>query len=121
MGAINTEVVDTGEKRDVRGRRVKPRAQRLELIEAYRASGLTMAEFARRETLNYSTLAGWVSKAGKAPDTAGPIKFAEVQLPALRTATVKGTNELEVRLPDGTVLRGGRVTDLVSLARALRS
>jgi hypothetical protein len=30
-------------------------------------------------------------------------------------------NALEVRLPDGTVLRGGRVADLVSLVRALRS
>jgi transposase-like protein len=98
-----------------------PRAERLELIRAYRASGQTMAEFARREALNYSTFAGWVIKAGKAPGTAVPIKFAEVQLPALRTAATKAPNELEVRLPDGTVLRGGRVADLVSLVRALRS
>ena len=121
MGAITAEVVDTGEKRDARGHRVMARAQRLALIEAYRTSGQTMAEFARREAINYSTFAGWVIKAGKVPSAAVPIKFAEVQLPALRTAAMKATNELEVRLPDGTVLRGGRVADLVALVRALRT
>jgi hypothetical protein len=49
MGAITAEVVDTGEKRDGRGRRVLPRSQRLALIEAFRASGMSMAAFARRE------------------------------------------------------------------------
>lgn len=120
MGAITTEVVETGETRDARGRRSVPRTRRMALIEAYRASGQTMAEFARREAINYSTFAGWVLKAGQVPSAAGPIKFAEVQLPALRPAAVKATNELEVRLPDGTVLRGGRVAELVALARALR-
>ena len=34
------------------------RARRLELIDAYRASGLTMAEFTRRDSLNYTTFVG---------------------------------------------------------------
>ncbi len=97
-----------------------PRAQRLALIEAYRASGLTMAEFARREVINYTTLAGWMAKAGKAPAEKSAIQFAEVQLP-MRATPARPTSELEVRLADGTVLRGGRVADLVSLVRALRS
>jgi len=121
MGAITAEIVDTGEKRDGRGRRVVPRARRLGIIEAYRASGLTMAGFARREGFNYTTFAGWIAKAGKAPATRVPIKFAEVQLPAMRRAVPEPGQQLEVQLPDGTVLRGGRVPDLVALVRALRS
>jgi hypothetical protein len=121
MGAIAAEIVDTGEKRDGRGRRVVARAQRLGLIEAYQASGLTMAGFARREGLNYTTFAGWIAKAGKSPAMRAPIKFAEVRLPTIRQGVPEPGNALEVRLPDGTVLRGGRVADLVSLVRALRS
>ena len=119
MGAITAEIVDTGDKHDTRGRRVVPRPQRLAMVEAYRASGLPMAQFARREGITYSTFAGWVAKAGKAAPAKTAIKFAEVQLP-----TVGRTNlgpALEVQLPDGTVLRGGRVADVVALVRALRA
>jgi hypothetical protein len=45
--------VDTGEKRDRRARRVIPRAQRLALIDAYRARGMSMAAFARRAGIHY--------------------------------------------------------------------
>lgn len=120
MGAITTEVVDTGEMRDGRGRRTIPRARRLALIEAYRASGLSMAAFARRERLNYTTFAGWLQRNGPVP-AGGPIRFAEVEMPALATSTAKGGPGLEVRLVDGTVLRGGRVGDLIALVRGLRS
>ena len=120
MGAITAEVVDTGEKRDGRGRRMMPRAQRLALIETYRASGRTMAEFARREGVNYTTLAGWIAKAGKAPAVPSAIQFAEVRLPPRATPT-RPTDELEVRLADGTMLRGRRVVDLVALVKGLRS
>ena len=117
MGAITAELVDTGEKRDKRGHRVLPGAERARLLAVYQGSGLTMAEFARRETLNYNTFAGWVAKAGRPGAPTRPIKFAQVQLPA---AAVR-TSEVEVRLPDGTMLRGGRVADLAALIRALRS
>jgi hypothetical protein len=118
MGAITAEVVDTGEKRDGRGRRVLPRSQRLALIEAFRASGMSMAAFARRERINYTTFAGWMHRAGSmAPSSA--IRFAEV--PTIPAPSAKNGNELEVRLPDGTLLRGGRVADLIALVRALRS
>jgi hypothetical protein len=62
MGAITTELVEDGEKRDNRGRRRAPAARRAELVKAYEDSGLTMAAFARREGLNYTTLAHWVMK-----------------------------------------------------------
>ena len=120
MGAITAEVVDVGEKRDKRGHRILPKAERAKLLAAYHGSGLTMVEFARRESLNYNTLAGWVAKAGRSSVPGGPIKFAQVQLPTAAAAP-RGSSEVEVRLPDGTMLRGGRVADLAALIRALRS
>ncbi len=120
MGAITAEVVDTGEKRDARGRRVTPGERRLQVVQAFRVSGLTMAAFARRERLNYATFAGWVAKAQRTTVAKRPIEFAELRMP-FAPAGATPTEQLEVRLPDGTVLRGGRVADLVALVRALRS
>jgi transposase-like protein len=119
MGVITTELVDTGEKRDTRGRRVTPAERRLQMVAAYRASGVTMAAFARRERINYATFAGWVAKATSPNSAKAPIKFAEVALP--NTARAAALDPLEVRLADGTVLRGSRVSDLVALVRALRA
>jgi transposase-like protein len=120
MGAITAEVVDTGEKRDARGRRVTPADRRQQMVQAYRASGATMAAFARRERINYATFAGWVAKAGRTAIAKRPIQFAEVRLP-FPAAGAATDDRLEVRLPDGTVLRGARVTDVVALVRALRA
>lgn len=120
MGVITAEVVDTGERRDGRGRRVIPQGQRLALIEAYRASGMSMAAFARRERINYTTFAGWMQRAAPVP-ASSPIRFAEVKVPTMPASAATTGDELEVRLADGTVLRGGRVADLIALVRALRS
>lgn len=112
-----TELIDTGERRDTLGRVVMPKERRAELVRAWRASGLTQAAFAKREGVRYSTFAHWVQQATKkGPTVRSPrVKFAEVALPpALAPA-------LEVRLPDGTLLRGGNVADLAKLVQALRS
>lgn len=122
MGAITAEVVDVGEKRDARGRRVLPAAERRKLIEGYQASGLTMAQYARREGINYSTMAGWMHRERpRAAESKGAIAFARVQMPMVVPRPQPKSNDLEVRLPDGTLLRGGRVADLVALVKALRS
>ena len=120
MGAITTEVVDTGEKRDTRGRRVTPVERRTQMVAAYRASGLTMAAFARRERVNYATFAGWVAKGQRTAAARRPMEFAELRMPLAAPSAASGEH-LEVRLPDGTVLRGARVADVVALVRALRS
>lgn len=120
MGAITAELVDTGEKRDARGRRVTAAERRREMVEAYRASGTTMAAFARRERIKYATFAGWVAKAGEKPAAKGPIHFAELRTP-FRLPGAAAEARLEVRLPDGTVLRGAHVAEVVLLAKALRS
>lgn len=121
MGAITAELMEGEEKRDARGRRVTLGSRRSELVEAYRVSGLTMAAFARREGIKYSTFAHWVLKAQKETIAKPAIKFAELQLPLASASAESLPNRLEVRLPDGTVLCGHRVGDVVALVRALRS
>jgi|JI10StandDraft_1071094.scaffolds.fasta_scaffold66262_3 transposase-like protein len=125
-----TELVETGEKRDRLGRKITPVARRAELVAAWRESGLTQAEFARREGITYSSFAAWVqaerrvaeggSRAAK-PAIRPPqrVNFTEVRLPA--TAGSAPSLGLEVRLPDGTVLRGGSGAELAKLVRALRA
>jgi len=121
MGAITAELVETGEKRDARGRRVTPQARRREWVQAYRESGLTMAAFARQERINYATFAGWVAKAGKAVPPKSALRFAEVQLPFVSPGPAAVSAALEVRLPDGTSVRGSSVAEVAALVRALRS
>lgn len=112
-----TELIDTGERRDTLGRVVMPKERRQELVIAWRASGLTQAAFAKGEGVRYSTFAHWVQQAKKkVPVARSPqVKFAEVALPSTLAPA------LEVRLPDGTLLRGGNAADLAKLVHALRS
>lgn len=116
MGAITAELVETGERRGSGGRRVMPAERRAALLEEYGRSGLTMMEFARREGIKYPTFAGWVHKAGPRARTKPAIKFAEVRMTA-----PAGPEALEVRLPDGAVVRGGKVAEIIAVVRALRA
>lgn len=117
MGTITTELVETGEKRDARGRRRTPAQRRSDLVREFAATGLTMAAFARRENVKYATFAGWVSKAQQSTGGKNAIKFTEVRVPPVMASKEA---PLEIRLPDGTVVRGGKVAELVALLRALR-
>jgi hypothetical protein len=78
-----------------------------------------MAAFARREGVKYPTFAAWVAKGQpQLVKAKPPIQFAEMRLPL---AASEPGHAMEVRLPDGTVLRGSRVSDVLALVRALRS
>ena len=116
MESTVPEVVDTGARRDTIGRVVTPKARRDELLQAYRVSGLTQAEFARREGVKYTTFAHWLQAYTKSAAAKGPLEFTEVRLPGSAMPSV-----LEVRLPDGTVLRGSSAGELAALIRALRA
>ena len=119
MGAIVAEVVETGEKRDGRGRRINSAERKAELLRAFRASGLTMAAFTRREKVNYSTFAGWVLRSqGRGGRRRKAVRFAEVRLAAPWTTPAAA---LEVRLVDGTTVRGSAAAEVAALVRALRS
>jgi transposase-like protein len=119
MGANNTELIETGDKRDGRGHTLRVETERADYVRAYQRSGLTMAAFARQEGLKYSTFAGWVLRQAKPAPQSTPVRFAEVGLPtpALRVPAAG----LEVCLVDGTVLRGTNVPELAALVRAVRS
>lgn len=110
MATNPTELIDTGERRDARGRLVTPATRRHELVEAYKRSGLSQAAFARREGLRYSTFAHWVQQGTERP----ALTFAQVQLPP------SAAPALEVRFADGTILRGERAADVAILVKALR-
>ena len=118
MVTTTTELIETGEKRDRRGRRISQAERRAEAVSAWRASGQTMASFARREGLAYSTFAGWVLKAARKRPISKRPRFAEVPLGSVLAAAPAGL--LEVRLPDGTMVRGASATELAALVRALR-
>ncbi|HMJ13100.1 MAG TPA: hypothetical protein VK524_16880 [Polyangiaceae bacterium] len=80
-----------------------------------------MAAFARREGIKYATFAHWVLKAQKDAVSKNPITFAQLRLPLAAPAAERPDDRLEVRLPDGTMVRGHRALDLIALVRALRS
>lgn len=123
---VSTEVVDHGERRDGIGRVRVPLGRQRELLAAFRQSGLTRRKFARQEGVRYTTFCTWVQREGQG-ETEAParpveprrkierIRFAEVAVPAGVRAG------LEVRLPDGTTVRGERLEELAALVRALRS
>lgn len=119
---VTTELVHHGERRDRAGRQHVPRERREQLLAAFRESGLTRRAFARREGIRYTTFCNWTQRAAKrglAAPAALPVRFAEVALPAGLSAS--GGSGLEVRLADGTTVRGGSVEELAALVRALRS
>jgi transposase-like protein len=124
--AATMELVETGEKRDRVGRKITPAARREELVRAWQRSGLTQAEFARREGVRYPTFASWVQQAratsgARKPATA-KARFAEACLPAqVQWPTSVAALTLEVRLTDGTVVRGASASEVVTLVRALRA
>jgi hypothetical protein len=120
MAVTETQLIETGEKRDGRGRKIRPADHRSEYVRTYHSSGLRMAAFARREGLKYSTFAGWVLKCvARGHSRVAPVRFAEVRLPL--PAASGPAPGLEVRLVDGTVARGTNAGELAVLVRALRS
>jgi len=81
-----------------------------------------MAAFARREGIKYATFAGWMAKVQTGATAEPSIRFAEMRLP-LEAAARNAQSEfaLEVRLPDGTTVRGRVVAEVVAMVRTLRS
>ena len=97
-----------------------PRERREQLLAQFQESGLTRRAFARREGIRYTTFCNWTQQAAKrglAAPSAPAMRFAEVALPG----NVGGGGGIEVRLADGTTVRGGRVEEVAALVRALRN
>ena len=111
METIATELVETGAKRDGRGRRLARRLEREAVIAAYERSDLTQREFAQREGIKFFTFTGWL-KRHRAADP-GP---AFMQVKMARRAAGAG---LEVALPNGVVVRGDEVEQIAVLVQRL--
>lgn len=80
---------------------------------------MTMAAFARPEGINYTTLSGWVMRSQQTAPTKA-IKFTEARLPLAASAAEPG-DHLEVRLPDGPIVRGRGAAEVAALVKALRA
>lgn len=113
MESITAELVNTGEKRDSRGRRLARAEHRAALIAAYEASGLTQREFAEREGLKFYSFTGWLKRHRNNREKTA---FAEVS-----SAVGRASGPLEVVMPNGIVIRGGEVEQLVALVQRLQS
>jgi transposase-like protein len=112
MMTITTELVETGAKRDGRGRRIATTEERDALVAQYRESGLTQKAFAEREGIKFSTFTAWVQGRRHAGKPGRKVRFA--QLPMMATAG------LAVQLPDGVIVRGTSASEVAELVRALR-
>lgn len=123
METESIEVWDEGQKRDGRGRQIFNQAERDRLIDRYQESGLTQRAFAEREGINYTTFVGWLSRrrhegsrknARKAEGSA----FTEVMLSGPRVDSI-GRWEVEVVLPDRTLVRGQSAREAAALVKLL--
>jgi hypothetical protein len=113
MDPITTELVETGEKRDARGRRIAVRRQRELLIAAYERSGLTQRAFAAREGIGFYRFVAWLKRHRQRRTKS---EFAEVSVGS-RSAPA---NNVEVALPNGVVVRGADVEQIALLVERLR-
>lgn len=116
MEVNEIELVDSGEKRDLVGRRILRREERDRLLAAYDESGLTQRAFARREGIKYSTLAWWLKQRRERNRGNAPVQFEEY-----RISEPVNTAPLEVVLADGTRVRGSDTGMLAELVKSLRA
>lgn len=116
MGANLAELIDTGEKRDGRGRRLITAPQREELLRAYAASGLTQRAFARQEGVNYHTLVEWLQRQREKGGGKSVPHFRELSLGAV----IARPALLEVTLAGGLIVRGENAAAVAELVRALQ-
>lgn len=110
MATIATELIES--KRDERGRRITPRAEREAMVRAYEASGLTQKAFAERERINYPTFVSWVQESRR-PSAPSKVGFTELRL-------ARPPARLEVQLADGTVIRGDEAEAVAELLQLIR-
>lgn len=96
MKTIATELVESGARKDERGRKIVPKEEREALIAEYEKSGLTQKAFAQREGIKFCTFTAWLMRRKRHQV---PV-FAEVALPG------GGSNPVEVILPEGVTVRG---------------
>lgn len=123
----DTELINDGDKRDGRGRRIADSRRREEIVAGYAGSGLTQKAYARREGVNYHTLVSWLGRSRRDSSAIAPSRASAqstapvprfVQVSCSPAASASGPR-LEVVLPDGVILRGDDPAALLFLLNAL--
>lgn len=104
---------------DTKGRVRTSREQRRLILAEFERSGVSAVQFAQRTGLKYSTLAGWVSRYGRAKgrDRIGPVRLVEAVVAPSSSAAA-----LQVQLPGGAQLEihnASQVGLVAALVRAL--
>ena len=103
-----------GETRGVR----RSRAERVEILSAYRASGLTQEKFALEAGINLGTLRGWIYRqpamGGEASGQFAPVRIVG----ALPEA--KGVGTITVRWPQGIEVEIAFGADSAGAVRLVR-
>ncbi len=116
MGTISAELVESGEKRDSRGRRIGDDEGRVAMLAEYDRSGLTQRAFAEREGLKYHTLVTWLSRRRREQVVKAPatqvVRFAQVRVPRVRVS-------MEIVLPNGIMIRGVDPREVAALVKIL--
>ncbi len=118
MESIETEVVNDGGKRDVRGLRIIKAVERERLIAAYESSGLTQKAFCEREGINRHTFISWLGKKRAGGGESRSDAFHEVLLAA---GPGSGSDfRVEVQLGSGEIVRGSDAGAVAKVVRMLR-
>lgn len=84
-------------------------SERAELLRAFDRSGLSAAEFARQEKINYTTFCGWRRSRDETAGSAGSPQFVEVELPS---AEAPSSSSLVVELGARIRLRISRADQI---------
>ena len=97
-------------------------AERLQMVEQFRRSGLTRVAFSRQYGIPQATLSWWLKRTKSAANLPAPVVFSEVMLPPVPVAT-SGPWAMEFVRPDGLIVRcrdAFSTNDLVRLLRGPR-
>jgi transposase-like protein len=117
MATITPEVLHGERKQDTRGRRIVDAERWRELLTAYPTSGLTQAQFARREGVNYHTFVARLARErGRSQPTGPGPTFVEARVAATGWPDAAA---LEVQLPGGVMVRGHDPATVAALVQAL--
>jgi transposase-like protein len=94
-------------------------AERLQMVEQFRRSGLTRAAFSRQYGIPLATLSWWLARTKRDSNLPAPVVFSEVMLP-LAPAATSSTWAMEVVRPDGLIIRCREAFCAKDLMRLLR-
>jgi hypothetical protein len=94
-------------------------AERLQMVEQFRRSGLTRAGFSRQHGIPLATLSWWLAKTKRTSNLPVPVVFSEVRL-APPTAPGSNAWAMELISPSGLTIRCREALAVRDLARLLK-